>query len=371
MKRCICAYSNLENKEAALNDICSQLKSNEADPRVIIFTADYNNFEYFACEIKNHFPNSETIGMSTFIVLSSKGYSYNSFAAMGIYENIKYSSGIILEANTHPLKYAQNITEALNNFCSYENTCCFTFTAAVDRCEEIVTETYRSVLEPIDVPICGGSAGSPLDIEDSFVSLNGKTYNKASVFILIKNLSGRIGIYKENLFKPTKHILTVTDVDCDERIVYEFDGQPAADCLARTMNITIDELRDQLKYRPIGRLEDDDIYITAGDQIGNEHEIHYYARIYNRTKVALLEAGNIEDESNRTAAMIHMDYPESSFALVINCIGRSLYYEEHDKMDYFTQKLSEEYGDYIGFSGFGEQMHYSHFNMTMVIAIFE
>ena len=373
MDRIRVAYSDGKSCIKSYKNVLEQLREGMAgtSPVAVLFTCDYNNFSYYSKALNADFPDSEVIGMSSYVVMSSIGHSLEGLSAIAIYSGIECASGVIHEISRYPLRYTDNIREALSSIGSTENCCCLAFTTAFCQCEELVLDAYKSVLTEVNVPIFGSSAGAPDDIRDSYVSLNGTILSEASVFIIIKNLNGRIGIFRENMFRPTKHYFTATDVDCDERAVYEYDDIPAAQAVAVALGISVNELNEQLKLHPMGRIEHDEIYITESNCVGDDLEITYYSRIYNRTKVVLLETDDIDKVFEATRNNIRKEFDSISFSLVINCLSRSKYFMENGRFDDFSDTLTAGYGSYIGFSGYGEQADYKHQNQTMLLAVFE
>ncbi len=365
------AYSDKSSMEDAFNDIYNTLTEARKEPLTIIFSSDINSFKYYSEKLHASFPASNVVGATSYVTLSTQGYGMKCLCAMALYDGVMVSAGYLKDIARHPMKYSCNIEQALEPFPDYDNMICVEFTCSYKNCEEIVQDTYKSVLKDKNIPIFGGSAGTADNANSTYVSLNGTVYDEASVFLLIKNLNGRIGLFRENLFKPTTHFFTATDVDCDERAVYEYDNLPAAEVVANALSCRVDELNEQLLMHPVGRIDGDNIYIAEGSHVNDENGIVYFTRIYNRTKVVLLEVDDIDRVWNDTAQKIHAEYPNISYSLVINCFSRSKYFIENNRMDDYRDKLVKEYGTYLGFSGFGEQIDYEHLNQTMIIAVFE
>ena len=62
------------------------------------------------------------------------------------------------------------------------------------------------------------------------VAYNGELYEDACVYALIKNTTGKIRVYKENIYEKTSaqsHF--ATKVDVSRKALIELDGRPAAD----------------------------------------------------------------------------------------------------------------------------------------------
>ena len=189
--------------------------------------------------------------------------------------------------------------------------------------------------------------------------------------MFIHNLKGRIEIYKENIYRPTTHCFTATDVECEERTVYEFDGRPAADVMQEILGVPRDKIMNELSIHPIGRMADNSIYITENKQVNDDGSILYFTRVYNMTKMVLLELDDIERVWKETRAQTKRLMSNPSFSLIVNCCGRGKTFESMDLMDSFVGQISEQYGTIVGFSGYGEQIDMVHLNQTLVIVMFE
>lgn len=373
MERSRVAYCDSNDSAYAIEQIVNELKTNDEgkSPKLILFSADYLDFSWFSRNLSAAFPNATVIGMSTYVVFSNKGCSKSAVSAMALYSGIECKAGIILDISKNPMKNRSEVENALASFDDTKNMCCIEFISAFSSGEELVLDTLKCVLEPKKIPVFGGTAGADTAIKSSFVSLNGIIYNEACVFVLVKNLFGRIGIFRENMFKPTEHFFTATDVDCDERTVYEYDYRPAAEVIAECLAVPVDKVEKYTSMHPVGRLESDNIYITENNTVFPDGRISYFARIYNYTKLVLLEPDDVMKVWDKTESNVKATISKPSFSIVINCLSRSRYFEDEGILYHFTDKLKLAYGKYLGFSGYGEQAEFEHLNQTMLIAVFE
>lgn len=364
------AYSETRDKYKAFEEVSGKIDK-EGSPLLIIFFSPFEGFDFFSHKLHKQYENSIVIGSSSTTSYSPFGYSDQAFTALAFYEGIECFADVLLEVTHYPMKYASKIEDALGSFDNLKNTVCIEFTTSFGRCEELVQDTFRSVLESKKIPIVGGTAGSDALTSPTAVSLNGTVYSEACVFVLIKNLNGKIFTYKENLFKPTNRYVTSTDVDCDERIVYEFDGRPAAEVVSELTNVPIKELKESISFYPLGRLTGEDIYITCPDRIMPDGSITCFARIYNRTKMTLLEKDNFEEVWAQTAEIIKKEIPNPSVVFGVNCAKRAALFKSENRNGDFDNELLDNYGNFLCMSGFGEQIKYEHFNLTLVLCVFE
>lgn len=385
MKRSVTVFSLKEDPQEAFLEITSKIDSNGISPIAIIFFSDYERFWFFSKYLHEKYPDSTSIGSTTYISLSSDAQfdaSINnskkiikSFSAIVIFSDIEVSVGCLYEINRHPKNYKNHINKALKSLSSFENTCCLEFSTAFSMGEELVLDTFNEILEPLSIPLAGASAGNfGMDIDDvkTLVALNGDIFKNTCVFIFIHNLKGKIITYKENIFKSSGKEFVATEVDCENRTVYEYNNQPALQAMATALNVDIINIEETLKNHPMGRIFDDDILISEFNKINSDGSIRYYSRIYNRTKVAILQVdSDIESNWKNTAFNIHKNINNIDFSIVINCFSRTKLFQNKGLFDKFCLTLKENYGNYVGISGFGEQLNNYHFNQTMVIISFE
>ena len=366
----VIAFSNNEDAASAFEEVKDTIKR-AGSPLLIIFSSVVKDFEFYTKKFALNFKDTQVIGATSSTIFSSCGVTERSISALAVYDGIECFGGVLFEIKKNPMKYAPTVEEAVRKFKNLKNIVCLEFSTSLSFCEELVQDTYRSVLEHRQIQVIGGTAGSEDMYAPTLVSLDGEVFTEASVFVLIKNLGGRIITYKENIFKATGHFFTATDVDCDERIVYQYDYKPAQEALALALNVPVSEIKEELRERPVGRITGKEVYITDTRSFNDDGSITYQARIYNRTRLALLEVSDPEKVWNETAANISYEVPNPSFTLCVNCYGRTLYFKKNGIFDAFVSKLAGEYGNVFGITGHGEQINYEHFNQTMVLAVFE
>jgi hypothetical protein len=278
---------------------------------------------------------------------------------------------VLEEVDKYPLKYVDRIEDCVQKFGSYENTLCLEFSTALISSEELILSTLNSVLMKKKIPLFGGSAGDKGTAEKTMISFNGVVLDKACAFVIIKNLSGKIRLYRENIYKPTEHYFTSTKVDVRNRIVYEYDYKPAAEVMAKALNTDVGNLSKYLDSYPLGRIIGSDMYITANQMVTKNNGMAYHARVYNNSRMVLLEPDNYKEVIKRTTEQIKNEVRKPSLTLMVNCLDRSILFESDGYLNTFAKQMGEALGNYIGFAGYGEQLNQQHFNQTMVLAVFE
>ena len=340
-------------------------------PKLIIFSSGVEGFEDYSKELKACFNESIIMGITTYIGLCKEGTYKNELLVLGIEKGIECYADVLENVDKYPVKYISRIEKCIHSLSDCSNTVCFEFSTALISSEELILTTLNSVLENKKIPLFGGSSGDAGKAEKTMVSFNGVVYEKACVFALIKNLNGKIKLYRENIYKPTNHYFIATKVDVRNRIVYEYDHEPAAKVMAKALNTDISHLPNYLDQYPWGRIIGNEMYITANQAITKENGLAYHARVYKNSQMVLLEPDDYKQVIQKTAKQIHQDMPHPSLAIMVHCLARCILFESSNYLSTFAKEMGNTLGNYIGFSGYGEQLNQQHFNQTMVIAVFE
>ncbi|MDF2614133.1 MAG: hypothetical protein K0S71_1919 [Clostridia bacterium] len=364
-------YKIGKSSKSDLQQAVSEATAEFISPKLILFFSDVEHFEKYSEAIKNKFSHSIIIGSSSFAGFCKDGAYKSALLAMGIEEGIECYADVLEEVDRYPLKYIDRINKCVDKFRDTTNTVCFEISSALISCEELVLSTLNSVLAKKNIPLFGGSAGDHGRAEKTMLSFNGKVYSNACAFVIIKNLGGKIRLYRENIYKPTQHYFTATKVDVRNRIVYEYNNRPAAKVVAEALNTTVEGLPRYLDSYPLGRIIGSDMYITANQMVTQNSGMSYHARVYNNSQMVLLEPDDYKSVIHKTIEQVKKEVPKPSLAIMINCLARSILFEKDGYLNEFAKEMGTALGNYIGFAGYGEQLNQQHFNQTMVLAVFE
>lgn len=371
MERTLVVLSDSSDRNLAIEKITSEISANQGIPKAIIYFSDFDNFEFYSEELHEKYPDTELIGSTTYVNFTNEGNSHYGISVLAIFSGIECSTGVLHDISTYPMRYVKQITDAVSKLSSTENTCCIEFCSAFSNSEEIVLDTFEEGFKGTDIQVAGSSSGAAENVYQTRVALNGNVYNNTCVFILLHNRNGRIFINKENLFKPTKKYLTATQVDCENRIVYEYDDEPAADMIASALEIPLEQFEKEIMLHPVGRTSGNEVHITSNGRVQPDGSIVCYSRIYNHTKVALLEFADFDNAMLELSGAIIAKSREPSFAIAIECISNSIILENKKLFNKFTKTLNENFDTFIGVSGYGEQIAGVHLNQSTIVVVFE
>ena len=370
MDRCVIAHSIESDKDKAAFEIFQKLEEKSVKPKLIIVFSEKDILWFLAKELKNKYQDAIVIGSTSYINFTPSAFSYTGTSVMCINSGIECSGGMLFEINRYPAMYKAHISNALNSLSSAENTCCLEFSTAFGKGEEMVLDTFNEILENTGIPVIGSTAGASVQSTETYVCYNGDLFANTCVFVFIHNLNGKISYCVENNFKPTEHKFLVTDIDCEERIVYELNEKPAVTAMCEEFKIPPEEISVYFRKHPMGRVLGNQIYASEFDRFLEDGGISFFTKIFNHTKLVLLEQDDCKKIWKESISKIKSEIPKPSFSILINCMWRSMIFETEKLYDDFTEDL-KQLGNYITVSGYGEQIEKMHQNQTFIYLVFE
>ena len=159
-------------------------------PQFIMLLSNNNQFEMHVEALEKLYPGVPSIGCI--------GMSYDTKIVESGVGVIAFSGGVSVAANvleqvsTMPVKYIRRLEEDLAAVRgSEQDTVCIDFCTGNDAC---VLTTIYSVLRNKKISLVGGTG------DGGKVSANGKVYQDAVAYGLIRNQNGRVKTYKENIY---------------------------------------------------------------------------------------------------------------------------------------------------------------------------
>lgn len=376
MERCITAFSCRSTEKGqtySFDDVFEKITAEGRAPKLIAFSSEYDNFDLYTELLHRHFPDSQVIGTTSFLQHSSDGSGEKGLSVLAVYDGIECSSGVILEIKRRPEKYLGTVSEALRRIEGdpQKDICCLEFMTAYSRCEELVLDTFGKAVGTRYFPLFGSTAGVRNGTERSFVSLNGKVYDEACVFVFIKNLNGRIALIKENAFRATNKYFTVTNVNCDEQRLFELEGRPAAPHIASSLGIEMPDLVRNIGMHPIGLIYGDNIFTSDIYSVSKDGSIALGSHIYNYSRIVMLEPNDVHNVSDNLFEKVAASGISPSFSIAVNCAFDYGIYSDKGITEGFLGKLGDKCGRFWGVSGCGEQIGFNHVNKTLILAAFE
>ena len=188
------------------------------NPQFIMLLSNDAQFEEHVQALEKRYPGIPSIGCI--------GMSYQT----GVVEHgvgiIAFSDGVTAAANvleqvsTMPVKYIQRLERDMQTVGgSSRDTVCIDFCAGNDAC---VLTTIYTALRQRGISLVGGTG------DQGKVSANGRVYQDAVAYALVRNQSGRVKTYKENIYHQLgNYRFIASNTDRSNYILGSLNGKPA------------------------------------------------------------------------------------------------------------------------------------------------
>lgn len=230
--------------------------------------------------------------------------------------------------------------------------------------EEGLIETIGDMT---NVVFIGGSAGDDLKFNATHLYANGKSYSNAAILALLKP-GTEFSFIKTQSFRDLGKTLEVTKADEEKRVVFEFNGKPAAIAYAEAVGTSVAEAAKHFMHNPVGLVIEDEPYVRSPQQIKDNGSMVFYCGVGEGMELSLLESTDIIEDTRSAVIQAMEDLGKVSGIINFNCILRTLELKQ--------KNLTREYGDVfsafptIGFSTYGEQ-YIGHINQTATMLVFK
>lgn len=350
--------------EAVVTEVCAKAGS----PKLLVLLTSFDLFEKVAKLISAKFPNVPLIGTGT-ISYYEKDASDKRTVLLAFGSDIDVEAGIIRNLSTAPMLDIPALEDKVSKIAAGDNnTICLEFCT---NDEERLVTTLNVALERARIPVVGGTIfGYPANYTPKAL-LNGEFYSDACCYALIKNKSGKIRTYSENIYGPMDNPRThiATKVNLANKELLTLDGRPAADVYCEDADVSRGQIVDNVLTCPLGRVIGDQIFITSPYEVGNNGSLISYKKINENDSIQILELKDYDSIQYDTRQDIK-NGGKISFIFSINCIYRHLLFTNKGYLNEFIGNMGS-LGPHVGIVGGGEQYKRQHVNQTMVAAVFE
>ncbi|MEE3392213.1 MAG: FIST N-terminal domain-containing protein [Lachnospiraceae bacterium] len=329
-----------------------------SSPDAVIFITSKDNLLQHTDEIAGLFPGVPSLGG---VGISYGGPKVNEkgVTVIGLFD-VSAAADVITDLSTMPVKHIGRLEAALEKTgAGAGNSACFDFTTGNDG--QLVT-TLNLLLDKKKIPLIGGT------IDNTAISVNGRVYEDACGFIVLKNLTGKICAYKENIYKTTGRRFLATKTDPKNKILAEVDGKPAAKFYQDELGITAADVATQTFKNPFGRIYGDETYLISVKEItGNS--LSCYKQVNDMDILTIMELDDYKQVVQNTLDKISSDLGKVSGILSVNCLFRYLLFQQDHYLDQYLKDMNR-FGNHAGIVGVGEHYCKQHINQTMTCIAF-
>ena len=213
------------------------------------------------------------------------------------------------------------------------------------------------------VSIIGGSAGDSLNFKDTKIYADGSFHSDAAVFALMETTLP-FYTFKLQHFLPTEMDLIITESDPAKRIVYEINGEPAANEYAEILGIDRERLNPQIfSMYPLMLQIGNDWYVRSIEKMNEDGSLTFYCAIDNGLPLNLARGVGFIKTLSGQVEQIKKKFSRIELTLGCDCILRRLELQKTGVQADVEALLGQI--NFVGFSTFGEQYDSIHVNQTM------
>jgi hypothetical protein len=366
----ITAYSTKENIDDIVRDISYQIGF--FDTKLLLFFAS-SKFapDDISLKMQETFPFSSVFGCSTSGEIVSGKMLDNSVVAMA------FNSHAVKDAKIEVIENLQDEQGVKRAFDSFEkhfakpmaelNPHEYVGLILVDGLSGAEEKLIEKIGDMTNVVFVGGSAGDDLKFTSTSLYAKGECYSNAAILAVLKP-GMDFTFIKTQSFCNLGKTLEVTKADEKNRVVYEFNGKPAAIAYAETVGTTVEEASKYFMHNPVGLVIEGEPYVRSPQQIKENGSMAFYCGVGEGMELSLLESTDIISDTRDSINKAISELGKASGIINFNCILRTLELKQ--------KNLTGEYGALfsaiptIGFSTYGEA-YIGHINQTATMLVFK
>ena len=222
----------------------------------------------------------------------------------------------------------------------------------------------QSALKHKNISLVGGTG------DGGRVSANGRVYEDAVAYALVRNQGGKVKTYKENIYRQMgDHRFIASNTDKANYILGSLNGQPARQVYQNILHISEQQIPTQTFKNPFGKLNGDDTCIISIKEVkGNA--LACFRQVNDSDVLVLLELADYRATVKETIAVIKKDFPKISAVFSVNCLFRYKLFSEQHYMEEYLKDM-RTLGSHVGFVGYGEHYNNRFVNQSMTCVVFE
>ncbi len=331
-----------------------------SNPQLLMLMSNSDQFEAHVKELEEIFPGVPSIGcigMSYDTKIVEKGVGVVAFS-----DGVSAVANVLEKVSVMPVRYIERLEKDVNSIRGAHNdTVCIDFCSGNDAC---VLTTIYSVLKRRDISLVGGTGDA------GKVSANGRIYEDAVAYALVKNQGGRVKAYKENIYHQMRnHRFIASQTDKANYVIGALNGKPARQVYQDILHVTEQEITTRTFQNPFGKLNGDDTCIVSIKEVKGD-ALTCFRQVNDSDVLVLLELGDYRAIVNDTIRTIKQDFSRVSAVFSVNCLFRYLLFTQNNYMQEYLNEMGR-LGNHAGLVGYGEHYNNRFVNQSMTCVVFE
>ncbi len=329
-------------------------------PQLIMLLSNSDQFEAHVKKLEELYPQVPSIGcigMCYDTKVVTKGVGVIAF-----YDGVTAAANVLEEVSVMPVKYIKRLEQDVQLIKgSHEDTVCIDFCSGNDAC---ALTTIYSVLKRRNISLVGGTGDA------GKVSANGKIYQDAVAYAVVKNNHGRVKAYKENIYhKMGDYRFIASNTDKANYIIGRLNGKPAKHVYQEILHVTEQEIQTQTFKNPFGKINGDETCIISIKEV-NRDALACFRQVNDSDVLIMLELGDYKAIVKDTIHKMQHDFPRISAVFSVNCLFRYLLFSDNHYMEEYLREMSV-LGSHAGLVGYGEHYNNQFVNQSMTCVVFE
>ena len=329
------------------------------NPQLIFLMSNADQFEAHVKELSEIYPMVPSIGcigMSYDTKVVEKGVGIVAF------HGVQAAANVLEQVSTMPVKYIQRLEKDLSHIDgNNNNTVCIDFCSGNDAC---VLTTIYTALRKRNISLVGGTG------DQGRVAANGRVYQDAVAYALVRNQNGRVKTYKENIYHQLgNYRFVASNTDRANYILGALNGKSAKQVYKDILHVSDEEILTRTFQNPFGKLNGDDTCIISIKEV-NGNALACFRQVNDSDVLILLELGDYRAIVQDTIRRICQDFPRRSAVFSVNCLFRYKLFSQEGYMQNYLRDMAV-LGSHAGFVGYGEHYNNRFVNQSMTCVVFE
>jgi hypothetical protein len=351
---------------AALDEITEQLDGPELDA-LFLFSSPACDPERLGPALRRGF-SCPVVACSSAGQIGSQGFQRGGMTALGFRGGYLEMTPLLLEPLSDCLAQALRVAEEFRQALAAPGTgqpFGFLVIDGLSRMEERVASALYQAMD--EVPIVGGSAGDDLSFTQTQVYFDGRFRSNAAVLAACR-AHGPVTPFMLNHIVPGTTRLVITESDPERRIIFEFNGEPAALAYAQAVGVAPEQLGPSVfsRHPLLVRLGEDD-YVRSIAKAEPDFSLSMYCAIDTGRVVTVGTSvdplGALDRAIGTLAGANAEGIAEPLAVLACDCILRRLEFEQTGLDQEIGARMARH--RFFGFSTYGEQFNGLHVNQTL------
>ena len=231
---------------------------------------------------------------------------------------------------------------------------------------ELIMKEFTSD-KSMNMAFVGGAAADELKFSKTMVGIDDKLSGDGlAVMIMKMNIPFYINHYVHYI--PSGPSFTITKSDNMKRVVWEINGEPAAEFYSKQIGVDVSRLdAGVFAKHPLGVVNMGSVYVRSPMAVFEGKGIQFYCSLETGTSVQILKQGDIITHAQESFNDAAKHLPGIQGSILFNCVLRYLELKELNKLDAFNNVFNKQ--NFIGFNTYGEEL-FTHHNQTLTAVFF-